>query len=599
MVKPVKDSLKKVVDEVWSRLSSKLAGKADKNHTHAAQTSVSGNAGTATKLQTARKIGNANFDGSANITLEQMGAAASGHTHGNMTAATASVAGKAGLVPAPAAGAQAKYLRGDGTWQTPPDTNTVYTHPTTAGNKHIPAGGSSGQILRWSSDGTAAWGADNNTTYGNMKAATASAAGGAGLVPAPAAGAQAKYLRGDGTWQNPPNTTYGNMTAATASVAGKAGLVPAPAAGAQAKYLRGDGTWQTPPDTNTVYTHPTGNGNNHLPADGFDGTFLAWKSNGTGQWIKPNLKKDSNNNVFGGGGTCLHLTTGKYNVGLGTNSLTKLETGTYNVAIGYGVLGIATDCNNNVAIGYNTCKSVTTGYNVAIGSSALTTAKGDNNVAIGSGAGNSVQFVCGDYNTFVGATTTPGTDNCTNTTVLGYGALSSASNQIVLGNGSITQLRCKVTSIASLSDKRVKEDIHPADTGICLKDVLRLPITRYKYKDFTGTNLDNHVTGWMADDYEKVFPKGVQANDEMFPVLDENGNETFEEVMETRKTINPETGEEKEVQEVYQQRKMFKMEKVKTITPTEALPTLWGAVQELAKQMEDFKAELNKLKTFG
>ena len=46
-------------------------------------------------------------------------------------------------------------------------TNTIYTHPTTAGNKHIPAGGSSGQILRWSSDGTAVWGADNNTTYSN------------------------------------------------------------------------------------------------------------------------------------------------------------------------------------------------------------------------------------------------------------------------------------------------------------------------------------------------------------------------------------------------------------------------------------------------
>jgi hypothetical protein len=44
-------------------------------------------------------------------------------------------------------------------------TNTVYTHPTSAGNKHIPAGGSSGQILRWSADGTAVWGADNNTTY--------------------------------------------------------------------------------------------------------------------------------------------------------------------------------------------------------------------------------------------------------------------------------------------------------------------------------------------------------------------------------------------------------------------------------------------------
>lgn len=43
--------------------------------------------------------------------------------------------------------------------------NTVYTHPTTAGNKHIPSGGSAGQILRWSSSGTATWGADNNTTY--------------------------------------------------------------------------------------------------------------------------------------------------------------------------------------------------------------------------------------------------------------------------------------------------------------------------------------------------------------------------------------------------------------------------------------------------
>lgn len=41
-----------------------------------------------------------------------------------------------------------------------------YSHPTSSGNKHIPSGGSSGQILRWSSDGTATWGADNNTTYG-------------------------------------------------------------------------------------------------------------------------------------------------------------------------------------------------------------------------------------------------------------------------------------------------------------------------------------------------------------------------------------------------------------------------------------------------
>lgn len=45
-----------------------------------------------------------------------------------------------------------------------------------------------------------------------MTGATSSAAGKAGLVPAPAAGAQTKFLRGDGTWQATPNTTYGVAT---------------------------------------------------------------------------------------------------------------------------------------------------------------------------------------------------------------------------------------------------------------------------------------------------------------------------------------------------------------------------------------------------
>lgn len=54
---------------------------------------------------------------------------------------------------------------------------------------------------------------DTNTTYEVMTGATASAAGQAGLVPAPAAGKQGQYLRADGQWMTPPNQTYSKATA--------------------------------------------------------------------------------------------------------------------------------------------------------------------------------------------------------------------------------------------------------------------------------------------------------------------------------------------------------------------------------------------------
>jgi chemotaxis protein histidine kinase CheA len=90
--------------------------------------------------------------------------------------------------------------------------------------------------------------------------ATSSAAGTIGAVPAPAAGAQGKYLRGDGTWQNPPNTTYAVFKGATSSAAGGTGLVPAPAEGYQGRFLRGDGTWQNPTDNKVSQTSSTANG---------------------------------------------------------------------------------------------------------------------------------------------------------------------------------------------------------------------------------------------------------------------------------------------------------------------------------------------------
>ena len=200
----------------------------------------------------------------------------------DMTGATADANGTHGLVPAPAKGNQGQFLRGDGKWATPTDTKygaatssaaglmsatdkakldgiannaNNYSHPTTSGNKHIPAGGSAGQILRWSADGTAVWGSDNNTTYSKFKGATSDAAGGDGLVPAPAKGSQGQFLRGDGTWATPTDHTYSTMTGASSSADGASGLVPKPTAGSQGKFLRGDGTWAIPTDNNNAVTN--------------------------------------------------------------------------------------------------------------------------------------------------------------------------------------------------------------------------------------------------------------------------------------------------------------------------------------------------------
>ena len=62
-----------------------------------------------------------------------------------------------------------------------------------------------------------------------------------------------------------PDTTMG---AATADTAGSIGLVPAPAAGKQSSFLRGDGTWVVPTNTDTKVTDTVGTANTYYPAGG-------------------------------------------------------------------------------------------------------------------------------------------------------------------------------------------------------------------------------------------------------------------------------------------------------------------------------------------
>lgn len=115
-----------------------------------------------------------------------------------------------------------------------------------------------------------------DTTYSNYTGATSQTAGTAGLVPAPAAGDETKFLSGNGAWTtvsqyalpiasandlggikvgnnltidsttgvlDATDTTYSNFTGTDGTTAGAAGLVPAPATTDAGKFLKADGTW--------------------------------------------------------------------------------------------------------------------------------------------------------------------------------------------------------------------------------------------------------------------------------------------------------------------------------------------------------------------
>lgn len=74
-------------------------------------------------------VGTINASGTAPLTLSASKSSTTVTISGSvaeMTAATSNTAGAAGIVPAPDAGEQAAFLRGDGTWAFPTDTNTTY-----------------------------------------------------------------------------------------------------------------------------------------------------------------------------------------------------------------------------------------------------------------------------------------------------------------------------------------------------------------------------------------------------------------------------------------------------------------------------------------
>ena len=164
-----------------------------------------------------------------------------------------------------------------------------YVHPNTSGNKHIPSGGESGNILKWKSDGEAQWGTEK--TYQNASTTSAglmsaedkqkldTVSGGAekythpttpGNKHIPAGGSTNQILRwkddGEAQWDN--EKSYNDATTTNSGLMSSTDKTKLDSIASGANN----------------YTHPVGDGYNHIPSGGKDGQYLKYESAGNAQW---------------------------------------------------------------------------------------------------------------------------------------------------------------------------------------------------------------------------------------------------------------------------------------------------------------------------
>ncbi len=159
-------------------------------------------------------------------------------------------------------------------------------------------------------------------------------------------------------------------------------------------------------------------------------------------------------------GSCAlsHNSTGTHNAAHGAYALAYNTTGYYNTANGADALFLNTTGYYNTANGYRALYSNKTGYyNTANGSYALyTNTTGSGNTAIG-------------YNTDVSA------NNLSNATAIGNGVIATASNQVRIGNSSVTSIG-GYRAWTNISDGRAKKNIRADVPGLNFINSLQ-PVT--------------------------------------------------------------------------------------------------------------------------
>ena len=201
----------------------------------------------------------------------------------------------------------------------------------------------------------------------------------------------------------------------------------------------------------------------------------------------------------------LSNTTGQFNTLLGALAGKLLNASTANCAIGYAALaGSNGGSGENTAVGALCSSNLTTGqYNVANGSFALSAnLTGNNNVSIGH---RSLDAHLGSNCVAVGKDAGTNQTTSDNTISIGFNAQPSTitvDNEITLGDANITALRCNVTTISSLSDKRDKSNIEDLPVGLDFINALN-PV-KFDWSRRDGSMEGAKDIGFIAQDLDSV-----------------------------------------------------------------------------------------------
>lgn len=247
------------------------------------------------------------------------------------------------------------------------------------------------------------------------------------------------------------------------------------ATGTSALYNNTTGGFNTTMGASSLYSNTTGNSNTAMGASSlYNNTTGTGNTAIGGQALQNNTT--ANNNTAIGRYSLAANTTGYSNTSIGESALIYNSTGHSNVAIGNHVLGYNSTGDYNVGIGVNAIFDVNGNENVAIGYSAMEDCSaGNNNTVLGSQAVRNTWN--GSNNTVVGAGTSfsiiGGTYN--NSAMLGYQTIATASNQVNLGNSSVTAIRGQVP-FSTYSDGRIKDNVKEDVVGLEFINLLR-PVT--------------------------------------------------------------------------------------------------------------------------